>query len=141
METHREEPTLLESVVTSSCSRRHLTTQTAPLRRGYGTHIGYLWVGTPAQRVSVILDTGSHQLAFPCSGYFIVGLLVGSLASSSRSLQVVKIAAIILTLIGTSICPVLLPWIRVLVLNAAHWSKVTPKAAAGELSPSLMWFG
>jgi ferredoxin len=35
---------------------------------GYGTHFSYIWVGTPAQRQSVIIDTGSHYTAFPCSG-------------------------------------------------------------------------
>ncbi|KAG5190098.1 aspartic peptidase domain-containing protein [Tribonema minus] len=35
---------------------------------GYGTHIAYLYVGTPPQRVSVIIDTGSHLTAFPCKG-------------------------------------------------------------------------
>jgi hypothetical protein len=33
-----------------------------------GTHFIYLWVGTPPQRVSVIVDTGSHHTAFPCKG-------------------------------------------------------------------------
>lgn len=41
---------------------------TAPLFRGLGTHYSFLWVGTPAQRVSVIMDTGSHHTAFPCVG-------------------------------------------------------------------------
>lgn len=39
-----------------------------PLHAGYGTHYAYLYVGTPAQRVSVIIDTGSHWTAFPCTG-------------------------------------------------------------------------
>lgn len=39
-----------------------------PLYRGMGTHFIYLWVGTPPQRVSVIVDTGSHHTAFPCKG-------------------------------------------------------------------------
>eukprot|EP00968_Pinguiococcus_pyrenoidosus_P011574 scaffold940_cov262-Pinguiococcus_pyrenoidosus.AAC.7 len=39
-----------------------------PLFQGYGTHFAYLWVGTPAQRVSVIVDTGSGITAFPCNG-------------------------------------------------------------------------
>jgi hypothetical protein len=33
-----------------------------------GTHFIYIWVGTPPQRVSVIVDTGSHHTAFPCKG-------------------------------------------------------------------------
>ncbi len=39
-----------------------------PLHAGYGTHYAFVYVGTPAQRVSVILDTGSHWTAFPCTG-------------------------------------------------------------------------
>ena len=39
-----------------------------PLFPGYGTHYSYLYVGTPPQRQSVIVDTGSHFTAFPCSG-------------------------------------------------------------------------
>jgi hypothetical protein len=42
----------------------------APLFRGYGTHFVYLWVGTPPQRVSVIVDSGSQHTAFPCTGVF-----------------------------------------------------------------------
>lgn len=41
----------------------------APLRTGYGTHFAFIYVGSPEpQRVSVILDTGSHWMAFPCTG-------------------------------------------------------------------------
>jgi hypothetical protein len=40
----------------------------APLYAGYGTHFAYLYVGTPSQRQSVIIDTGSHFTAFPCKG-------------------------------------------------------------------------
>ncbi|KAG5178374.1 aspartic peptidase domain-containing protein, partial [Tribonema minus] len=35
---------------------------------GAGTHVAYVYVGTPPQRVSVILDTGSSNTAFPCTG-------------------------------------------------------------------------
>ena len=38
-----------------------------PLHLGTGTHYTWLYVGSPPQRVSVIIDTGSHILAFPCS--------------------------------------------------------------------------
>lgn len=47
-----------------------------PLHAGYGTHYAFMYVGTPAQRVSVILDTGSHWTAFPCTGCRCVGILV-----------------------------------------------------------------
>jgi hypothetical protein len=40
----------------------------APLFQGIGTHYSSLWVGTPPQRQSVIVDTGSHYTAFPCEG-------------------------------------------------------------------------
>lgn len=39
-----------------------------PVHSGYGTHYSFVYVGTPPQRVSVILDTGSHLTAFPCTG-------------------------------------------------------------------------
>ena len=40
------------------------TYQTSPLHQGYGTHYATIWVGTPSQRKSVIIDTGSHFTAF-----------------------------------------------------------------------------
>ena len=36
------------------------------LYQGYGTHYVDLWVGTPPQRQTVIVDTGSGITAFPC---------------------------------------------------------------------------
>jgi len=36
------------------------------LYQGYGTHYVDLWVGTPPQRQTVIVDTGSGVTAFPC---------------------------------------------------------------------------
>jgi len=39
----------------------------AGLYMGYGTHYVDLWCGTPAQRQTVIVDTGSTWTAFPCS--------------------------------------------------------------------------
>jgi len=39
-----------------------------PLHTGDGSHFVYAYVGTPPQRVSVIVDTGSHYTAFPCIG-------------------------------------------------------------------------
>jgi hypothetical protein len=40
-----------------------------PLNQGYGTHYVTLWVGSPTpQRKTVIVDTGSHYTAFPCTG-------------------------------------------------------------------------
>jgi Xylanase inhibitor N-terminal len=43
--------------------------QAVPLSQGYGTHFANVWVGTPTpQRKTVIVDTGSHYTAFPCTG-------------------------------------------------------------------------
>jgi len=42
--------------------------QVSPLFQGLGTHYATVWVGTPPQRKSVIVDTGSHFTAFPCVG-------------------------------------------------------------------------
>jgi len=42
--------------------------QVSTLYQGYGTHYIDLWVGTPnPQRQTVIVDTGSQLIAFPCS--------------------------------------------------------------------------
>lgn len=43
-------------------------TESAPLFPGLGTHFVYIFVGTPRQRRTVIVDTGSHLTAFPCQG-------------------------------------------------------------------------
>lgn len=40
--------------------------QVAGLYQGYGTHYADLWCGTPPQRQTVIVDTGSGVTAFPC---------------------------------------------------------------------------
>ncbi|ETV94567.1 hypothetical protein H310_11845 [Aphanomyces invadans] len=42
--------------------------EVVPLNLGMGTHYTWIYAGTPPQRASVIVDTGSHQLAFPCKG-------------------------------------------------------------------------
>jgi hypothetical protein len=42
--------------------------QIFPLFQGMGTHYSFIYVGSPPQRVSVIVDTGSHHTAFPCMG-------------------------------------------------------------------------
>lgn len=52
----------------SKMDRRRLFNVSAPLFEGIGTHYSFIWVGTPPQRVSVIMDTGSHHTAFPCVG-------------------------------------------------------------------------
>ncbi|CAN0410289.1 unnamed protein product, partial [Ectocarpus sp. 13 AM-2016] len=45
----------------------YMSFEDTPLFPGWGTHFAYVYVGTPPQRVSVIIDTGSHFTAFPCS--------------------------------------------------------------------------
>jgi Xylanase inhibitor N-terminal len=42
--------------------------QISALYQGYGTHYADLWCGTPPQRQTVIVDTGSGVTAFPCDG-------------------------------------------------------------------------
>ncbi|KAL7469558.1 hypothetical protein ACHAXS_011329 [Conticribra weissflogii] len=44
-----------------------VTLETGELYQGYGTHYIDLWVGSPPQRQTVIVDTGSSTTAFPCS--------------------------------------------------------------------------
>jgi len=47
---------------------RRTSQEVGGLYQGYGTHYVDLWVGTPPQRQTVIVDTGSGVTAFPCSG-------------------------------------------------------------------------
>ena len=53
---------------TANSTRIPLDAEITPLYPGYGTHFSYVYVGTPPQRQSVIIDTGSHYTAFPCTG-------------------------------------------------------------------------
>mmetsp|Transcript_10152 Transcript_10152/g.21804 ORF Transcript_10152/g.21804 Transcript_10152/m.21804 type:complete len:773 (+) Transcript_10152:341-2659(+) len=48
--------------------RREEAMQIGALFEGYGTHYVDLWCGSPPQRQTVIVDTGSGITAFPCSG-------------------------------------------------------------------------
>jgi hypothetical protein len=52
----------------SSIRRRDAAQQVGALYQGYGTHYIDLWCGSPPQRQTVIVDTGSGVTAFPCSG-------------------------------------------------------------------------
>ncbi|CAN0350472.1 unnamed protein product [Hapterophycus canaliculatus] len=50
--------------------RRRLeeTSPRFPLTSSFGTHFVNAQIGTPPQRVSLIVDTGSYTTAFPCVG-------------------------------------------------------------------------
>lgn len=48
--------------------RRQLEHELLPLRSSFGTHFVHAHVGTPPQRVRLIVDTGSYTTAFPCVG-------------------------------------------------------------------------
>lgn len=62
-ELHPIDPVLLRNR-----RRRLRASEMTPLFPGYGTHYVYAYVGTPPQRQSLIIDTGSHFTAFPCTG-------------------------------------------------------------------------
>lgn len=48
--------------------RRRLNGDRIALRSSLGTHYVYAHVGSPPHRVSLIVDTGSFNTAFPCVG-------------------------------------------------------------------------
>lgn len=70
-------------------------TPVSELFQGYGTHYADLWCGTPAQRQTVIVDTGSGVTAFPCSEcqncgvpkYHSDGLFVEEMSSTFETLD------------------------------------------------------
>ncbi|CAI5745136.1 unnamed protein product [Peronospora destructor] len=68
MELHR----VVNDIHPEKYARRLNTKDTAselvPLHLGLGTHYTWVYVGSPPQRASVIVDTGSLLMAFPCSG-------------------------------------------------------------------------
>lgn len=80
----------------SSVALHHNRSQrVGALYQGYGTHYVDLWCGTPPQRQTLIVDTGSSITAFPCAGckkcgaseYHIDGLFEQESSSSFHSLE------------------------------------------------------
>jgi hypothetical protein len=73
-------------------------TPVSELFQGYGTHYADLWCGTPPQRQTVIVDTGSGVTAFPCSDcndcgvpkYHSDGLFVEEMSSTFQTLDCSK---------------------------------------------------
>ncbi|TYZ53841.1 hypothetical protein PybrP1_004602, partial [[Pythium] brassicae (nom. inval.)] len=57
----------LASAADNATGNASIVYSEAPLRVGLGTHYAELYLGVPAQRASVIVDTGSHLTALPCS--------------------------------------------------------------------------
>jgi len=57
-----------EEATAATQAADNINYETGELYQGYGTHYMDLWVGTPPQRQTVIIDTGSSITAFPCSG-------------------------------------------------------------------------
>eukprot|EP01038_Epipyxis_sp_PR26KG_P007871 gene7871-10685_t len=70
-----------------------LGSELTPLFPGYGTHYSYIYVGTPPQRQSVIIDTGSHFTAFPCKGCSQCGQHTDSYWDPDNSTTVIKCTA------------------------------------------------
>ncbi|OQR86994.1 aspartyl protease family A01B [Achlya hypogyna] len=72
LELHREEsPYDLRRDYDSHTRVRRLSNgsfEVVPLNLGHGTHYTWAYVGYPPQRASVVVDTGSHVLAIPCTG-------------------------------------------------------------------------
>jgi Xylanase inhibitor N-terminal len=69
--TNKQAQRLLRQTVTSSVHSggRFNNYQGVSLSQGYGTHYANAWVGSPTpQRKTLIVDTGSHYTAFPCTG-------------------------------------------------------------------------
>jgi len=56
-----------------------------PIFPGRGSHYSFVFVGTPPQRQSVIIDTGSHYTAFPCSQCMYCGVHTDPYWSSTNS--------------------------------------------------------
>ncbi|ETV74519.1 hypothetical protein, variant [Aphanomyces astaci] len=71
MELHRTNHGQVKRDLATNKRLRRLTDgnfEPVPLNLGLGTHYTWVYAGSPPQRASVIVDTGSHLMAFPCNG-------------------------------------------------------------------------
>jgi hypothetical protein len=109
--------------------RNLLGSELTPLYPGYGTHISYIYVGTPPQRQSVIIDTGSSYTAFPCEGCQNCGQHTDSYFHPSNS-STASIAKC-----GKSTCSISQSY-----SEGSSWQayKVTDKLWVGGLAPGLV---
>ncbi|RHY52256.1 hypothetical protein DYB30_006027 [Aphanomyces astaci] len=72
MELHRTNHGQIKRDLATNKRLRRLSDgnfEPVPLNLGLGTHYTWVYAGSPPQRASVIVDTGSHLMAFPCNGY------------------------------------------------------------------------
>jgi Xylanase inhibitor N-terminal len=65
-ENQQSEPQ--QSAHTQSTTTGTKPNQVLSLYQGFGTHYADIWVGSPPQRQTLIVDTGSATTAFACSG-------------------------------------------------------------------------
>ena len=63
-----DSPKMGASNATAGRRRLSSTAKQTSMYHMLGSFYSHIWVGTPPQRVSVIVDTGSHYTAFPCVG-------------------------------------------------------------------------
>ena len=112
--------------------RNLLSTELTPLYPGYGTHISYLFVGTPPQRQSVIIDTGSSYTAFPCTGCRDCGQHTNAYFDPKNS------STAVIEKCGQSTCPISQSY-----SEGSSWKayKVTDKLWVGGLTASLVKSG
>ena len=67
-------PPLPSSSVTDSTSSSSTTSRTtSKLFSHGGTHFAEMFIGSPPQRQTLIIDTGSHYMSFPCKGCSLCG--------------------------------------------------------------------
>lgn len=109
--------------------RNLLGSELTPLYPGYGTHISYIYVGTPPQRQSVIIDTGSSYTAFPCEGCQNCGQHTDNYFYPSNS------STSVVAKCGKSTCSISQSY-----SEGSSWQayKITDKLWVGGLAPGLV---